>query len=104
MMRHIDTSTCPQISLLLSLNGRLSTSTYTLAEVPGSNVFVIMASGSTPDALRECTWCEMVRMQFQLFTPKCIQQINCPTLYLEENKSILDANKYTSETKYFQTT
>ncbi|KAI0210265.1 VWFA and cache domain-containing protein 1 [Lamellibrachia satsuma] len=63
-----------QISLQLAHNGHVSSSFYTLAEVPGSNVFVVIATGPSSSTSRECTWCHGKKD-----LPRCTSaQCHCP--------------------------
>ncbi|KAI0210266.1 VWFA and cache domain-containing protein 1 [Lamellibrachia satsuma] len=63
-----------QISLQLAHNGHVSSSSYTLAEVPGSNVFVVIATGSSSSISRECTWCHGKKDLPQCTSYRC----HCP--------------------------
>ncbi|KAK2181045.1 hypothetical protein NP493_412g00022 [Ridgeia piscesae] len=47
-----------KISLPGSANGSLFTPSYTLLDVPGTNVFVVIATGPAPALPVTCSWCD----------------------------------------------
>ncbi|KAI0239286.1 VWFA domain-containing protein [Lamellibrachia satsuma] len=62
------------VSLLLAHKGLVSSSSYTLSEVPGSNVFVVIATGSSSGPPRECRWCNGSKALTQCMSAEC----SCP--------------------------